>query len=65
MINFEFNKKCYGCAACKNICPKNAITMEYDKDGFLIPKIDKEKCIDCKLCEKVCPRLKQEESSED
>ncbi len=65
MINFEFNKKCYGCAACKNICPKNAITMEYDKDGFLIPKIDKEKCIDCKLCEKVCPRLKQEESLED
>lgn len=57
MINYDFNKKCYGCSACKNICPKKAITMVDDKDGFLIPKIDKEKCIDCGLCEKVCPRI--------
>ena len=57
MINYDFNKNCYGCSACKNICPKNAITMVEDKDGFLIPKIDKEKCINCGLCEKVCPRI--------
>lgn len=57
MINFDLNKKCYGCSACKNACPKNAITMVENEDGFLIPKIDKTKCINCGICEKVCPRV--------
>ncbi len=54
MINYDINKKCYGCSSCKNICLKKAITMVEDKDDFLISKIDKEKCINCGLCEKVC-----------
>ena len=54
MINFNFNKNCYGCSACKNICPKNAIKMVENSEGFLIPQVDKEKCINCGLCEKVC-----------
>lgn len=48
-------EKCTGCGACKNICTKNAIKMEYDDKGFLIPVIDKEKCINCGLCKKICP----------
>lgn len=48
----KFN--CYGCTACANICPKNAITMVEDDEGFTYPKIDKEKCIECGLCEKTC-----------
>jgi coenzyme F420-reducing hydrogenase beta subunit len=45
---------CCGCTACKNICPKNAITMVEDKQGYLYPKIDDDKCINCHLCRKVC-----------
>lgn len=50
-------KECTGCGACSNICPKHAITMQADEEGFKYPKIDKEKCINCNLCEKVCPVL--------
>lgn len=49
--------KCTGCFACFNICPKNAIEMIEDDNGFLYPKIDKEKCVNCGLCKKVCPSL--------
>ena len=45
---------CCGCTACMNSCPKNAITMQPDADGFLYPAIDFEKCIDCGICQKVC-----------
>lgn len=50
-------KDCTGCGVCYNICPKNAITMQVDEEGFKYPVIDKEKCINCKLCEKICPIL--------
>ncbi len=52
---FEKKEQCYGCTACYNICPKKAITMEADKEGFLYPEIDTDKCIDCKMCVRVCP----------
>lgn len=50
-------KQCTGCMACKNICPKKAIRMETEKDGFEYPKIDKQNCINCGLCKSVCPIL--------
>ena len=59
MIDFEFDKHCYGCSLCKYKCPKNAIEMAYNAEGFLIPVIDKEKCIECGLCEKICPHLNE------
>lgn len=46
--------KCCGCSACANVCPKSAISMKADKEGFLRPVVDERKCIDCKLCEKSC-----------
>lgn len=51
-----FNEKynCCGCTACMNICPKNAISMKSDNEGFLYPNIDYNKCIECKLCKKIC-----------
>lgn len=49
--------KCTGCFACYNICPKNAILMEENSNGFIYPKIDEEKCIKCGLCKKVCPSI--------
>lgn len=51
---------CSGCAACANVCPKDAITMTYDEAGFPLPGIDDSLCISCMLCTKKCPALKQE-----
>lgn len=46
---------CYGCSACKNICPENAISMVKDRDtGYLYPKVNSEKCTKCSLCLKKC-----------
>lgn len=50
-------KDCYGCFACQNICPNNAIFFEYNNDGFLYPQINIEKCTNCGLCKNVCPSL--------
>ena len=45
---------CYGCYACKEICPKAAITMERDEEGFYFPHTDHTLCIDCGLCKRIC-----------
>lgn len=55
MIEIRDKGKCCGCGACYNICPKNAVIMVEDEEGFRYPKVDKEKCINCGLCKKVCP----------
>ena len=52
---YRKKESCYGCTACENICPKNAIVMKADEKGFLYPEIDMDKCVDCGMCEKVCP----------
>jgi len=48
--------KCYGCLACKEVCPANAIIMANDKEEFLYPITDYAKCTQCGLCAKVCIR---------
>lgn len=55
MINIEDKKKCCGCGACAQKCPKQCITLREDNEGFLYPQVDINLCIDCGLCEKVCP----------
>ena len=57
MLEIKDKIDCCGCTACKSICPKNAIEMHADEEGFLYPVVDREKCINCGLCEKVCPIL--------
>lgn len=64
MIDFDFNKNCYGCRNCENICPKGAIKMVENIEGFLLPIIDKDKCIDCGLCDKKCPYINFSKHSE-
>lgn len=47
--------ECTGCGACVSICPRQAITMRPDEEGFLYPVVDQTLCISCDLCEKRCP----------
>lgn len=47
--------ECYGCTACKEVCPTNAISMVSDSEGFIYPVAD-EKCIHCNKCAKACIR---------
>lgn len=62
MISITEKKNCCGCTACSSICPKKAIEMVEDEEGFLYPQVDKEKCVNCGLCDKVCPVLNKKQS---
>lgn len=54
-LNEGARETCFGCEACSQSCPTNAITMAADDEGFRYPVIDQGKCIHCKMCEKACP----------
>ena len=54
-LNTKQKEECFGCEACVQICPRNAIEMKEDCEGFRYPKIDNDKCVNCGLCNKVCP----------
>lgn len=47
--------ECYGCFACQDVCPADAINFVMKKDTFLYPEIDHEKCVRCNKCLEVCP----------
>lgn len=55
MIEILDKISCCGCTACYSVCPKNAIDMICDEQGFLYPKVKKNDCVQCGLCNKVCP----------
>ena len=54
-INTSEKVYCCGCHACEQRCPKGAISMIEDEEGFVYPQIDETTCINCGLCTKVCP----------
>lgn len=47
-------KKCTGCMACVNACPKKCISMQFDDIGELHPVIN-NLCVNCGKCISVCP----------
>lgn len=57
MIQISDKCNCCGCAACVQICPKQCISFNEDKQGFCYPLVNQNLCIDCGLCEKVCPYI--------
>lgn len=57
MIQFDFDKFCYGCGNCANVCPTDAIQMVENSEGFLMPQVDEDKCIHCGKCDKNCVYL--------
>lgn len=54
-ILYKSKEECCGCAACLAICPKEAISIIEDEEGFAYPKIDENKCVRCYQCISVCP----------
>lgn len=63
-ITDDNRSSCCGCSACKSVCPKRAISMMPDKEGFLTPSVDESLCVDCGLCDTVCPMKHNEELKE-
>ena len=63
-VKIEEKDLCCGCTACYSVCPKNAIKMVRDNEGFLYPEVDKEKCVNCGMCKKVCPILNKAKLNE-
>lgn len=45
---------CSGCQMCAAVCPKRAICIELDEEGFYIPKVNQKLCNHCGLCVKSC-----------
>lgn len=52
---YNSKEECCGCTACFAVCPKGAISMVSDEEGFAYPVVDEQKCIQCFLCLRVCP----------
>lgn len=51
----EEKNRCFGCGVCEAVCPRQAISMEPDEEGFVYPVVDPARCTDCGLCRETCP----------
>lgn len=50
-------KSCTGCSACAVVCPKNAISVALNGEGFFSAVVDENKCVNCGICQTVCSRF--------
>lgn len=57
-------KKCVGCGACVNICPKDAIDFVTDEWGYYRSYVNPDKCVNCGKCISVCPVVCTKKRSE-
>ena len=52
------HETCTGCTACAAVCPKDAIAMRRDREGFAFPHVRSDLCVRCGRCTAVCPALR-------
>lgn len=62
-VLFERKEDCCGCSACYAVCPKSAIKMQMDDEGFSYPHIDESICVKCYRCISVCAFKKSKASN--
>lgn len=62
-IAFLDPKQCFSCRSCVQTCPKLAIEMRANEDGFFYPVVG-DACINCGLCVQHCPALSPRKNSE-
>ncbi len=48
---------CTGCGCCVNVCPMDALRIEYNHEGYLRPVLSKTACVNCGKCIKSCPAI--------
>ena len=51
------NSHCIGCQVCVDLCPKKAISFQYDTWGEGKVFVNPSLCNNCRLCETRCPSL--------
>lgn len=51
----ENREACRDCMTCITICPKSAIYLMDDDDGYEYPMVNKKVCTRCNMCKKACP----------
>lgn len=47
-------RDCTSCQLCAAVCPKHAINIRLDDDGFYRPIVDSNLCVDCSICTHYC-----------
>lgn len=55
MKGYKEKQTCCGCNACIDVCPRKAIKMVQDREGFFYPEIERSICTGCGKCHQVCP----------
>lgn len=54
-LSSSMEEECCGCGACAAICPKECISLQDNKMGFILPRVNTDSCINCGRCKGVCP----------
>ena len=49
--------RCYSCRSCFLSCPRDAIEMVEDEEGFFYPEVNDGKCVECGICAARCPAM--------
>lgn len=52
--NLPNKETCCGCASCVDACPKSALSLVEDKNGFMNISVNEDACVGCHLCETQC-----------
>lgn len=47
--------QCCCCENCILVCPRKAVSIGLNDEGFWYPVVETSKCINCGLCDKSCP----------